>query len=157
MRIKIPKHRIVRVIDGDTFVSSVDMEPRFDDEVSIRIGGVDCPEIKGETKLERELAQEAKRYLEDKLKRSRSIELKGSRRDMYGGRYRGPVYIDGKCIAKELIAEGLGRVYNGGKRKKGGWRRRKKKVQRMDWKRFLICAAVAVAIVAGVVVFINGA
>ncbi|MGA1024406.1 MAG: thermonuclease family protein [Aquiluna sp.] len=89
----------LRVIDGDTF--EVNGE-------KIRIRGVDTPEIKSKTEIERRAAQAAKEELERLLGSGYSINRIG--RDKYG-RTVGEVYNRTGEIAEQLIEAGKGKAY----------------------------------------------
>ncbi|MCI5143846.1 MAG: hypothetical protein D3909_19415 [Candidatus Electrothrix sp. ATG1] len=57
--------------------------PLFGDDISVRIAGIDTPEIKGKCSQEKKLAQEAKVVVEKILKKARKIKLKNVRRGKY--------------------------------------------------------------------------
>ena len=121
----VPRWRIKRVIDGDTFEISVNTWPRFADVMSIRIDGIDTAEMRGASEFEKALAQEAKEHLQRILKRALWVRCSNVRRDKFGGRVLASVSANGRCVAKQMISEGLARPYDGGERKP--WTRRPRK------------------------------
>ncbi len=88
-----------RVIDGDTFEIAGE---------KIRIRGVDTPEMKSKSEVERRAAQAAKDELERLLGTGYSINRLG--RDKYG-RTVGEVYNRDGEIAEQLIEAGRGKAY----------------------------------------------
>lgn len=94
-------------IDGDTIVM---------DGEKIRVMGVDAPELHCRCPSECELAQQAKRFTQAKIKDGVTLEKHG--RDKYG-RTLARVYTPEGNLADLLIKERLGRPYYG--RKRGAW------------------------------------
>jgi len=111
--ISISSKDIVKVYDGDTFYCNI---PNYPDivgkNISVRVYGIDTPEIKGKTKHEKELALKAKTVTLCCLKNAKVIELRNMRRDKYF-RILAEVYVDGKSLKDILITEKLGREYYG--------------------------------------------
>lgn len=118
--------KIVNVYDGDTFKVNIDNVPDvFGKEISIRIKGIDCPEIKSHDAYEKEIAYKAKVMTEAHLKAAKKIELKNVERDKYF-RVLADVYVDGVLLADELLKCGLARTYFG--EKKLPWIKKTKKL-----------------------------
>lgn len=111
----LPIKHIVSVYDGDTIKVDFDFAGPaiFNRNVSIRILGIDTPEIRGQCEEEKALAQKAKHWLETKLARARTVELHDAGRDKYF-RVLGNLVIDGESVSQQLIAQGLARSYDGG-------------------------------------------
>lgn len=107
--------RIISVYDGDTIKVDLDFTGPaiFNHNISIRILGIDTPEIHGQCEAEKALAQKAKAWLADKLENARSVELHNAGRDKYF-RVLGDLVIDGKLVSEQLIEQGLARAYDGG-------------------------------------------
>lgn len=83
----------------------------------IRIEGLDTPEIQGRCAREQAFAREARdRLRELPLGGETTLELHGENRY---GRTLAVVRVDGCDVAEPLIAEGLARPYDGGRRE--GW------------------------------------
>src|SRR6266545_2438235 len=107
---------VLRVVDGDTV--NVRIYIWFDQtiETSIRMRGVDTPELKGRCDTEKALALKAKQFTESHLPPGMTITLASVKPGKFGGRYDADVILwDGKRLADLLIAEGLARPYKGEK------------------------------------------
>uniref|UniRef100_UPI002147E37C thermonuclease family protein n=1 Tax=Endozoicomonas sp. ONNA1 TaxID=2828740 RepID=UPI002147E37C len=112
-------NRVNSVYDGDTIRVDIDGWPEIvGKNISIRVNGVDTPEIKGECILEKKAAIRARDFVYEKLSTAQRVELREIKRGKYF-RLIAYVYIDGKDLSEMLINAGLARVYNGGSRR--GW------------------------------------
>jgi len=107
------------IYDADTFKVSI---PEWPDVIgkgiSIRILGIDAPELRGKCQEEKEAARAAKQFTVEKLRSAESVEL----RDMQRGKYfrlLADVYVDGNNLGEMLVRAGHARVYDAGKRE--GW------------------------------------
>jgi endonuclease YncB( thermonuclease family) len=102
--------------DGDTITVSI---PGYPDiigkHINVRVNGIDTPELKGDTK---ELARNAKRFVEHYCKNAQTLELRSMKRDKYF-RILADIYVDGVNLGDLLLKNGLAKPYNGGK--KPGW------------------------------------
>ena len=105
------------VYDGDTIKAHVRIWIGQTVSTSIRINGLDTPELRGKCPQEKELAQQAKERLKSLLKGK--IELWNVRNGKYAGRVLADVTADGVNVADILVREGFARHYDGGKRQ--GW------------------------------------
>lgn len=106
---------VVRVIDGDTLV--VDLPCDIDlvcKSISVRAEHIDTPEIRGKCDKEKDLARQAKKVMTETFPSGDSIILKNTKRDKY---FR--ILANIPEVRDELIAKGLARDYEGGK--KLGW------------------------------------
>lgn len=105
--------RITRVVDGDT-VSLYCVGYGFDKG---RLRGLDAPELFSPACLsELWAAEQAKWALRKELFAANKVRVTGSGRDRYGRRLV-TVLVDGKDVAKLLIAGGHGRPYQGERRR----------------------------------------
>ena len=105
--------QIVDVYDGDTFkIDLPSMHPLFGDDLSIRLFGVDTPEMKGTSDEVKALAMQAQELTEKALKGASKIELRNPQRGKYF-RVVSEVWIDGKSLADKLKARGLAKDYDG--------------------------------------------
>lgn len=99
--------------DGDTFRVDLNCStPFFCEDTSIRVIGIDTPEIKGKSLREIELAKQAKAFTKAFLKNS--PKLVNCSKDKY---FRLDCYVidkDGKSLSQELINSHLGVAYDGG-------------------------------------------
>lgn len=105
--------QVVDVYDGDTFkIDLPSMHPLFGKDLSIRLFGVDTPEMRGTTDEVKALAMQAQQVTEKALQTASEIELKNPQRGKYF-RIVSEVWIDGKSLADTLKAQGLAKDYNG--------------------------------------------
>lgn len=98
----------LRVIDGDTIAVS---------GTTIRIMGLDAPEMHGRCAAEIRLARRAKDRLGELLAGGADIARHG--RDRYGRTLAVVRDARGRDVAHVLISEGLARPYNGRGRRQG--------------------------------------
>ncbi|MDP9195228.1 MAG: thermonuclease family protein [Pseudomonadota bacterium] len=106
---------VQKVIDGDTFDASFPVFYGVIISAKIRILGIDTPEIRGKCEKEKQLARKARDYVRGLLK-DRAVLVDVSP-DKYSGRYDARVLTaDGKDVGQQMIASGLARKYDGGKR-----------------------------------------
>lgn len=107
--------RVARVVDGDT----VDLACAGDGLVRTRLMGFDTPEVfSPECDAERALGTRATKALERRVNASRDIHVTFRGTDRYGRRLA-RLTLDGTDVAQPLIAAGLARAYEGGRR--DGW------------------------------------
>ncbi len=104
------------IYDGDTFKVTIKEWPAIiGDKISIRVAGVDTPEMRGQCDREKQLAREAKKHTVNFLRSGKKIELRNMQRGKYF-RIVAEVYVDGKSLTDSLITAGLGYPYDGGKK-----------------------------------------
>jgi endonuclease YncB( thermonuclease family) len=84
-----------RVIDGDTFKAEVAIWPNFFVEASIRLKGINAPELHGQCDNETRTAEAAKASLNSLLSTATKITITEVSRDKFGGRYDARVLIPG--------------------------------------------------------------
>ena len=105
--------QIVSVYDGDTFkIDLPSMHPLFGDALSIRLFGVDTPEMRGTTEEVKALAMKAQNVTRKALAGASKIELRNPQRGKYF-RIVSEVWIDGESLADMLRASGLAKDYDG--------------------------------------------
>ena len=106
------------IFDGDTFLAGVNIAPDIVITVRVRLINVDTPEMNGACADEIRRANIAKNRLEDLLPVGEIVDLQNIKDDKYLGRIDANVILpDGRDVGDVLVAEGLARPYNGGKRK----------------------------------------
>jgi endonuclease YncB( thermonuclease family) len=108
---------VLGVYDGDTIKVRCPVWPGIIAEDSLRVRGLDTPELRGKCREEISLAKEAKRLAQMHL---REIEISNIDRDKYGRLLADVnVVIDGQKVnwAAYVIGRGLGRPYHGEARK----------------------------------------
>jgi micrococcal nuclease len=107
---------VERVVDGDTIAVRVTVWLGLELAVSVRVRGIDAPELRGDCESEKARAAQATaalaRMIGDEPVTLRSIE---------GDKYFGRVLSDvatarGEDVAAALLAAGLARPYDGGER-----------------------------------------
>lgn len=99
---------IVSIYDGDTFTVNIDnCPPVFCKRISVRLHGIDAPEIRGKCPLEIKKAKIAKWFLADRLLSGQSIELHNATRDKYF-RLNADLIVDGINVGKEMVERELG-------------------------------------------------
>ena len=106
----------LRNYDGDTITFNLPgLHPIIGEEISIRVNGIDTPEIKGKCEKEKYNAQQAQQMVADFLKDAEQIVLKSMERDKYF-RIAADVIIDGENLADVLVEAGMAVRYDGGKK-----------------------------------------
>lgn len=104
----------LRNYDGDTITVDLPrIHPLLGQAISIRINGIDAPEIKGRCDRETRLAEEAKAVVTALLSGSKRIVLVDVGRDKYF-RIDATVTADGVDVGAELVRRGLAVKYDGG-------------------------------------------
>ena len=106
----------VRNYDGDTITFNLPgLHPIIGEKISIRVNGIDTPEIKGKCEKEKYDAQQAKEMVADILKDADQIVLRNMERGKYF-RIAADVIVDGENLSDLLIGAGMAIRYNGGKK-----------------------------------------
>lgn len=107
--------------DGDTVTFDIPgTHPLFGKGISIRIKGIDTPEIRSKDDCEKRLAKVARNYIAYKFEDARNIELHESERGKYF-RIVAKVKVDGKFLAPQLISRGLAVPYWGDTKEDVDW------------------------------------
>ena len=105
--------QIVEVYDGDTFkIDLPSQHPLFGDDISVRVAGIDTPELRGTSDKVKALAYKAKNRTQELLSDAKTIELKNPQRDKYF-RVLAEVWIDGESLGEKLKSDGLAKEYDG--------------------------------------------
>lgn len=105
---------VTSIYDGDTFrVNIKSYPPIIGQKMSIRLNGVDTPEMRGKCEKEKKLARKAKEFTVTQLRNGKKIELRNIQKGKYF-RIVADVYIDNKSLAKELIKNNHAVPYTGG-------------------------------------------
>jgi micrococcal nuclease len=106
----------VRNYDGDTITFNLPgLHPIIGEEISIRVNGIDTPEIRGKCEKEKYDAQQARGMVANILKGAEQIVLRNMERGKYF-RIAADVIVDGENIADMLIDMGMAIRYDGGKK-----------------------------------------
>ncbi|MEM9733150.1 MAG: thermonuclease family protein [Pseudomonadota bacterium] len=110
--------QVVRVRDGDSIDVIAHVWPGTQMRVSVRLAGIDAPELRARCEAEKRLAVAARDRLSD-LVRSGPVHLKQVRGGKYFGRILARVSAGGTDVQKIMLNENLARPYGGRQRK--GW------------------------------------
>ena len=110
--------KVVDVYDGDTCKIVFMHGGKIPMKISIRIMGIDTPEIRGKDPLEKQAAikvrDQVRKWIDGKI-----VQVKFLKWDKFGGRIDGEVYFgDLKSVGDELISMGYAKAYKGKKKKK---------------------------------------
>ncbi len=104
---------VTSVFDGDSFRANLKGFPAIvGKDMSIRINGVDTPELRGKCQAEKELARTAKKFTVERLRAAKNITLKNIRRGKYF-RLIADVFIDDISLGEQLIKHGHAVKYFG--------------------------------------------
>lgn len=107
---------VLRVHDGDTFEARVRIWPGMEVTTKVRLRGIDAPEMRGKCETERSKALAARDALARILAEGQ-VGVSRIGQDKYGGRVDADVSTARTPdIAQALLARGLVRRYDGGRR-----------------------------------------
>jgi len=103
----------VRNYDADTVTVNIHTWPKIiGHKISVRVNGIDTPEIRGGTEYSKNLAKQAKLFVELILKCAQNITLKNPQRGKYF-RIVADIEIDGNDLGQVLIKLGYAKAYDG--------------------------------------------
>ena len=106
--------KVTSIYDGDTFRANIKDYPKIVGyRMSVRILGIDTPEMRAKCSKEKELARSAKKLTVSLLRNAKRIELRNIKRGKYF-RLLADVYVDDVSIADELLKNGFAVKYDGG-------------------------------------------
>ena len=110
---------VTKITDGDTLQVRVPVWLGLEVTASVRLRGIDTPEIRGKCAREKEMAAAAQELL--RVETTPQVTLRNITGDKYFGRVEADVTTvpDGLDLAKAMLASGLARPYDGGTR--GDW------------------------------------
>jgi micrococcal nuclease len=116
--------KIIKIYDGDTFWIAADHCGKLT-KFSVRLFGVDCPELKTKNEKEKKYATVVKEYLTSKiLGKIVDVEVLNNRivngkkiHEKYG-RLIANIYVDGVSLSTDLINKGFAKAYDGGTKTK---------------------------------------
>jgi micrococcal nuclease len=111
---QVTKGRVVNVYDGDTLTLAARL-PNDNTiyKFSVRLRGLDCPEVRTNDKSEKLIAMKARNYVSSKVL-GEMVTLFNVDLDKYGRLLAGVLYNEQKDLAEELISERLAVKYDGG-------------------------------------------
>lgn len=103
------KADIVSVFDGDTCTAIVDLGMRVSVEITIRLYGINTPELRGAQKLD---GIKARDFLRSKvLMKSVIIKTYKDKTEKFG-RWLADIWLDGVNINQEMITNGHAIAYD---------------------------------------------
>ena len=108
---------VIKVYDGDTITIATKL-PMLNSPLyrfSVRLNGIDTPEMKSTNEDEKTAAMEVKNILTTMLL-NKKVVLKNLQNEKYG-RILADVYLDDLCINEWLLTERLAVKYDGGTKK----------------------------------------
>jgi endonuclease YncB( thermonuclease family) len=114
--------RVAKVYDGDTCTIVMILDGGTPFKISVRLNGIDAPEMRSKSELERSAAIAVRDRLAEMVT-DRIVWVYIMAWDKYGGRVRGEIYVgerDIESVSGILMAEGLVKEYHGAKREE--WR-----------------------------------
>ena len=103
--------KVVSVYDGDTIKCVFPLNDKFY-KWNCRINGIDTPEIRTRSKLEKEMGYKARDFLREKNIK-KMVEIHCGEFDKYG-RLLVNIKLDNQDMSELLIKEGLAFRYDGG-------------------------------------------
>lgn len=108
--------KVIKIYDGDTITVAAKLpfkgSPLY--RFSVRLNGIDSPEIKGNTSTEKALAVKSRDAL-NKLIFGKIVELKNNKKEKYG-RLLSDVYLHDLHVNKWMLDNKLAISYDGGKK-----------------------------------------
>ena len=94
--------------------------PLFGEKISVRVFGIDAPEIKTNDACEKAKARVAKNLVTNLLKNAKRIDLENVKRDKYF-RILADVKFDQKSLSEVLLKNNLATPYYGATKSKVDW------------------------------------
>ena len=111
----------LRNYDGDTVAFNIpNVHPLVGKNISIRVRGIDTPEIKSRNECERQQAKRAKKLVGNILKDAKRIDLENISRGKYF-RIVSDIRVNGVLLKDRLIEDKLAYPYYGGRKKIYDW------------------------------------
>ncbi len=103
---------LIRIIDGDTFVATIDLGFKTHRKETVRLAGINTPESRTRNLEEKKHGLAAKKALGDMLTSCKELIIEVKEVGKYG-RALGVVYADGTNLNFELIDRGYAYPYSG--------------------------------------------
>ena len=112
--IPIQEGKVIKVYDGDTITVQFKLpykaSPLY--KISVRLNGIDCPELKTKNAIEKQCSQIAKEKVSDLLM-GKVVQFKNVSMEKYG-RLLADVYYKNKSVNEWLLENHLAIAYDGG-------------------------------------------
>ncbi len=112
--IPITQGKVIKVYDGDTITVQFKLPYKKSKlyKISVRLNGIDCPELKTKNAIEKQCSQIAKQKVSDLLM-GKTVHFKNVSMEKYG-RLLADVYYNGKSVNQWLLDNHLAINYDGG-------------------------------------------
>lgn len=107
--------------DGDTLTVNIPgIHPLIGKKVSVRVNGIDTPELKTSNTCEKQAGRIAQKLVSHLVKSAKRVDLTNVERDKYF-RILADVIIDGKSLKSILLKNKLAYEYHGGTKETRDW------------------------------------
>jgi len=110
-------NEITSIYDGDTFRATINWWPDIiGDRISIRVKGIDTPELRGKCQKEKDLALKAKQFTVAKLRSASKVRIKNMERGKYFRIVADVMIHDTEGVSNlghSLLSAGLAKIYDG--------------------------------------------
>ena len=112
--VPITEGKVIKVYDGDTITVQFKLPYKKSKlyKISVRLNGIDCPELKTKNAIEKECSQIAKQKVSDLLM-GETVQFKNVSMEKYG-RLLADVYYKDKSVNQWLLDNHLAITYDGG-------------------------------------------
>lgn len=112
---------VLKNYDGDTLTVNIPgVPPLFGKMISVRVHGIDTPEIRTKNNCEKEAGRAARNLVAATLRNAKKVELHNVQRDKYF-RILADVLVDGRSLKEVLLKNNLAYAYDGGTKKHPDW------------------------------------
>ncbi len=112
--VPVKEGKVIKVYDGDTITVQFKLpfksSPLY--KISVRLNGIDCPELKTKNEVEKQCSQIAKQKVSDLLM-GKVVQFKNVKMEKYG-RLLADVYYNDKSVNQWLLDNHLAIAYDGG-------------------------------------------
>lgn len=113
--------KVLKNYDGDTLTVNIpDVPVLIGKNISVRVFGIDTPEVKTKDRCEKEAGRIARNLVSTTLKNAKNVELHNVQRDKYF-RILADVMVDGKSLKDILLKNNLAYAYDGGTKQHPDW------------------------------------
>jgi endonuclease YncB( thermonuclease family) len=112
---------VLKNYDGDTITVNIpNVHPLLGEKISVRILGIDTPEIRTTNECEKKAGRIARNLVSNILMSAKKVDLVAVQRDKYF-RVLGNVIADGKSLKDILLKNKLAYSYDGGTKQNVDW------------------------------------
>ena len=112
--VPVKEGKVIKVYDGDTITVQFRLpyksSPLY--KISVRLNGIDCPELKTKNEIEKQCSQIAKQKVSELLM-GKTVKFENVKMEKYG-RLLADVYYKNKSVNEWLLENHLAIAYDGG-------------------------------------------